>query len=44
MALILKDKCTTTGKFVLARMVYSDALSVIGAGGGVYGSGFFGFT
>ena len=43
-ALIWKNKFTTTGKFLLARMIYSDALIVLIAGGGVYASGVFGFT
>jgi MFS transporter, UMF1 family len=43
-ALIWKNKFTTTGKFLLARMIYSDALIVLVAGGGVYASGVFGFT
>ena len=43
-ALIWKNKFTSTGKFLLARMIYSDALIVLIAGGGVYASGVFGFT
>lgn len=42
--LIWKQKFTATGKFLLARMIYSDALVVLVAGGGVYASGVFGFT
>ena len=42
--LIWKNKFTSTGKFLLARMIYSDALIVLIAGGGVYASGVFGFT
>ena len=44
LALIWKNKFTSTGKFLLARMIYSDALIVLIAGGGVYASGVFGFT
>ena len=43
-AIIWKNKFTSTGKFLLARMIYSDALIVLIAGGGVYASGVFGFT
>jgi len=42
--LLWKNKFTSTGKFLLARMIYSDALIVLIAGGGVYASGVFGFT
>ena len=42
--LIWKNKFTPTGKFLLARMIYSDALIVLIAGGGVYASGVFGYT
>ena len=42
--IIWKNKFTSTGKFLLARMIYSDALIVLIAGGGVYASGVFGFT
>ncbi len=42
--LIWKNKFTETGKFLLARMIYSDALIVLIAGGGVYASGVFGYT
>ena len=42
--LLWKNKFTRTGKFLLARMIYSDALIVLIAGGGVYASGVFGFT
>jgi UMF1 family MFS transporter len=42
--LVWKNKFTRTGKFLLARMIYSDALIVLIAGGGVYASGVFGFT
>ena len=42
--IVWKNKFTTTGKFLLARMIYSDALIVLIAGGGVYASGVFGYT
>jgi len=42
--IIWKNKFTAAGKFLLARMIYSDALIVLIAGGGVYASGVFGFT
>ena len=42
--LVWINKFTSTGKFLLARMIYSDALIVLIAGGGVYASGVFGFT
>ena len=42
--IIWKNKFTETGKFLLARMIYSDALIVLIAGGGVYASGVFGYT
>ena len=42
--IIWQNKFTSTGKFLLARMIYSDALIVLIAGGGVYASGVFGFT
>ena len=42
--IIWKNKFTTTGKFLLARMIYSDALIVLIAGGGVYASGVFEYT
>ena len=42
--LVWKNKFTTIGKFLLARMIYSDAVIVLIAGGGVYASGVFGFT
>ena len=42
--IIWKNKFTTTGKFLLARMIYSDALIVLIAGGGVYASGVFNYT
>ena len=42
--IIWKNKFTNTGKFLLARMIYSDALIVLIAGGGVYASGVFGYT
>jgi UMF1 family MFS transporter len=42
--LVWKNKFTRIGKFLLARMIYSDALIVLIAGGGVYASGVFGFT
>ena len=42
--IIWQNKFTTTGKFLLARMIYSDALIVLIAGGGVYASGVFNYT
>ena len=42
--LIWKNRFTSTGKFLLARMIYSDALIVLIAGGGIYATGVFGFT
>ena len=42
--IIWKNKFTTTGKFLLARMIYSDALIVLIAGGGVYATGVFGYS
>ena len=42
--LIWKNKFTPIGKFLLARMIYSDGVIVLIAGGGVYASGVFGFT
>ncbi len=42
--IIWKNKFTATGKFLLARMIYSDALIVLIAGGGVYASGVFNYT
>ena len=42
--LVWKKKLTMTGKFLIARMVYSDALIVLISGGGVYASGVFGYT
>ncbi len=42
--IIWDNKFTTTGKFLLARMIYSDALIVLIAGGGVYASGVFNYT
>ena len=42
--LVWKNKFTPIGKFLLARMIYSDAVIVLIAGGGVYASGVFGFT
>ena len=44
--LVWKNKFTSTGKFLLARMIYSDALIVLIVliAGGVYASGVFGFT
>ncbi len=42
--IIWKNKFTTTGKFLLARMIYSDALIVLIAGGGVYAAGVFNYT
>jgi len=40
----LAKEITSVGKFLLARMIYSDALIVLIAGGGVYASGVFNFT
>ena len=42
--IIWKNKFTPTGKFLLARMIYSDALIVLIAGGGVYAAGVFGYS
>ena len=42
--IIWQKKFTPVGKFLLARMIYSDALIVLIAGGGVYASGVFNFT
>ena len=42
--LIWKKKFTSVGKFLIARMIYSDALIVLIAGGGVYASGVFNFS
>ena len=42
--IIWQKKFTSVGKFLLARMIYSDALIVLIAGGGVYASGVFNFT
>ena len=42
--IIWQNKFTSVGKFLLARMIYSDALIVLIAGGGVYASGVFNFT
>ncbi len=42
--IIWKNKFTPTGKFLLARMIYSDALIVLIAGGGVYAIGVFGYS
>ena len=42
--IIWKNKFTSVGKFLLARMIYSDALIVLIAGGGVYASGVFNFN
>ena len=42
--LIWKNKFTPIGRFLLARMIYSDGVIVLIAGGGVYASGVFGFT
>ena len=42
--IIWKNKFTPTGKFLLARMIYSDALIVLIAGGGVYATGVFGYS
>ena len=42
--IIWQNKFTSVGKFLLARMIYSDALIVLIAGGGVYASGVFNFS
>ena len=42
--IIWQKKFTSVGKFLLARMIYSDALIVLIAGGGVYASGVFNFN
>ena len=42
--IIWQIKFTSVGKFLLARMIYSDALIVLVAGGGVYASGVFNFS
>ena len=42
--IIWKNKFTPTGKFLIARMIYSDALIVLIAGGGVYATGVFGYS
>lgn len=42
--IIWKKKLTETGKFLIARMLYADALIVLVSGGGVYASGVFGFS
>ena len=42
--IIWQNKFTSVGKFLLARMIYSDALIVLIAGGGVYASGVFNFN
>ena len=39
----MAKKLTQTGKFLLARMLYADALIVLISGGGVYATGVFGF-
>ena len=41
--MIWQKKLTQTGKFLLARMLYADALIVLISGGGVYATGVFGF-
>jgi len=41
--IIWQKKLTQTGKFLLARMLYADALIVLISGGGVYATGVFGF-
>ena len=43
-SLLWQNKLTPIGKFLIARMVYSDALIVLISGGGVYASGVFGYT
>ena len=42
--IIWQNKFTSVGKFLLARRIYSDALIVLIAGGGVYASGVFNFN
>jgi|TARA_B100001741_G_scaffold313821_1_gene322349 UMF1 family MFS transporter len=42
--IVWKNKFTNVGKFLLARMIYADALIVLTAGGGVYASGVFAYT
>ena len=38
------QKLTVVGKFLIARMIYADALIVLISGGGVYAMGVFGYT
>ena len=38
------QKLTVVGKFLVARMIYADALIVLISGGGVYAMGVFGYT
>ena len=42
--IIWQNKLTQAGKFLIARMLYADALIVLISGGGVYASGVFGFS
>jgi len=42
--IIWKNKLTTTGKFLIARIFYADAVIVMQTGGGVYAVGVHGFT
>ncbi len=42
--IVWNNKLTNTGKFLIARMVYADALIVLIAGGGVYATGVFNYT
>ena len=42
--IIWQNKLTEAGKFLIARMLYADALIVLISGGGVYASGVFGFS
>lgn len=42
--IVWKNKFTNAGKFLVARMIYADALIVLTAGGGVYASGVFDYT
>jgi UMF1 family MFS transporter len=42
--IIWNNKLTTTGKFLIARIFYADAVIVMQTGGGVYAVGVHGFT
>ena len=42
--IIWNNKLTTTGKFLIARIFYADAVIVMQTGGGVYAVGVNGFT